>query len=211
MLRFEAIAHNTAELRCGRMIEKFPEIVTRLAGIVERFATALDCVDTGFLGDDILDELPTGTQLGATRVGGVDLNKPRLHDALRAALALAPAPNGFTVAEFTAKVHALTGHDHTGYSVRQAGYDLRKLRGKQLVDKPGRTRRYHVAPPAARTIAALLTLRDQVIAPILAGVRSPRMGRKPAHWTRVDRDYERIRIDMQTLFSDLAIETPLAA
>ena len=92
MLRFEAIAHNTAELRCGRMIEKFPEIVTRLAGIVERFATALDCVDTGFIGDGILDELPTGTQLGATRVGGVDLNKPRMHDALRAALALAPAP-----------------------------------------------------------------------------------------------------------------------
>ena len=34
------------------------------------------------------------------------------------------------------------------------------------------------------------------------------MGRKPAHWTRVDRDYERIRIDMQKLFNDLAIETP---
>jgi hypothetical protein len=108
-------------------------------------------------------------------------------------------------------VHALTGHDHTGYSVRQAAYDLRKLRGKQLVDKPGRARRYRVGAPAARTIAALLTLRDQVIAPILAGIRSPRMGRKPAHWTRVDRDYERIRVDMQTLFSDLAIETPLAA
>ena len=28
MLRFEAIAHNTAELRCGRMIEKFPEIAS---------------------------------------------------------------------------------------------------------------------------------------------------------------------------------------
>src|ERR1700739_4336398 len=59
--------HNTAELRCGRMIEKFPEIVTRLAGIAERFATALDCVDTGFLGDGVLDELPTGSTLGATR------------------------------------------------------------------------------------------------------------------------------------------------
>ena len=108
-------------------------------------------------------------------------------------------------------MHALTGHDHTGYSVRQAAYDLRKLRGKHLVDKPGRTRRYHVPPLAARTIAALLTLRDQVIAPILAAVRSPRMGRKPAHWTRVDRDYERIRIDMQTLVNELAIETPLTA
>ena len=126
-------------------------------------------------------------------------------------LALAPAPNGFTVTEFAAKVHALTGADHCGYTVRQAAYDLRKLRGKHLVDKPGRTRRYHVPPQAARTIAALLTLRDQVIAPILAGVRSPRMGRKPTTWTRVDRDYERLRIDMQTLFNDLAIDTPLAA
>ena len=53
------------------------------------------------------------------------------------------------------------------------------------------------------------TLREQVIAPILANVHSPKMGRKPAHWTRVDRDYERIRIDMQTLFTVLAIETPL--
>src|SRR6202040_719539 len=39
VLRFEAIAHNTAELRCGRMIEKFPQIGTQLAGIAERFAT----------------------------------------------------------------------------------------------------------------------------------------------------------------------------
>jgi hypothetical protein len=123
--------------------------VTRLAGIVDRFATALDCVDTGFLGDGILDRLPSGSTLGATWVGGVDLNKPRMRDALRAALALASAPNGFTVAEFAAKVHALTGHDHTGYSLRQAAYDLRKLRGKQLVDKPGRAGRY-IVPAAGR-------------------------------------------------------------
>jgi hypothetical protein len=108
-------------------------------------------------------------------------------------------------------VHALTGTCDADYNVRQAGYDLRKLRGKHLLDKPGRARCYTVPPLAARTIAALLALRDQVIAPILAGIRSPKMGRKPAHWTRVDRDYERIRIDMQTLFNDLAIETPLAA
>jgi hypothetical protein len=182
-----------------------------VAGVADRFATALDCVDTGFINDGVLDQLPTGSLLGATRVGGVDVNKTRIRDALRAALALTPAPNGFTVAEFTTKVHALTSTSDTQYSTRQAAYDLRKLRGKQLVHKPGCGRRYRVSPLAARTIAALLTLRDQVIAPILAAVRSPRMGRKPAHWTRVDRDYERIRIGMQTLFTDLALETPLAA
>ena len=32
----------------------------------------------------------------------------------------------------------------------------------------------------------------------------------PHFWTRVDRDYETLRIDMQTLFHDLGI-TPVAA
>ena len=98
-----------------------------------------------------------------------------------------------------------------GYTIRQAAYDLRKLRGKNLIIKPGRTRRYQVPPDAARTIAALLTLRDHVIAPILAGIRAPRRGRPPAHWTRIDRDYETLRIGMQTLFRDLGIETLPAA
>ena len=47
--------------------------------------------------------------LGATRVGGIDLNKPRMRVALAAALALTAAPRGFTVAEFTTRVQAMTG------------------------------------------------------------------------------------------------------
>jgi hypothetical protein len=208
VLRFEATVHNTRELRCRRGIDNFPQIITRLAGIAGQFATTLDCADTGFLTDGFLDQLPLPSRLGAVRAGGIDLNKPRIRAALSAALALAPAPHGFTVAEFTARVQRLTGL--AGYTIRQGGYDLRKLRGKNLAVKPGHTRRYHIPPGAARTIAALLALRDQVIAPILAGVRSPRIGRKPVHWTRIDRDYETLRISMQTLFHDLGI-TPAAA
>jgi hypothetical protein len=208
VLRFEATAHNTKDLKVGRALDKFPAIIAQLAGIAERFCTALDCVDIGFLTDRMLDDLPRPTQIGAVRVGGIDLNKPRLHAALSAVLALATAPDGFTVAQFAAKAHTLTGQ--TTYTTRQAAYDLRKLRGKQLIDKPGRARRYHVPPTAARTIAALLTLRDQVIAPILAGIRSPRMGRKPKVWTAIDRDYENIRIATQTLFGHLGISTVVA-
>jgi len=209
VLRFEAITHNTKQLRCGRILEKFPEITNRLAGMVERFTTALDCVDVGFLPDGTLDELPLPTRIGATRIGGVDLNKPRIRSTLAAVLALSAAPDGFTVTDLTTKVHAITGQ--TGYTTRQAAYDLRKLRGKELITKPGRSRRYQVPAPAARTITALLALRDHVIAPILAGVRSPRMGRKPTHWTRVDRDYETLRVNMHTLFHDLGITTTRAA
>lgn len=91
-------------------------------------------------------------------------------------LALAVAPEGFTVADLADKLRALTGQAKADYTARQGAYDLRKLRGKQLVVKPGRTRRYQVPGAAARTITALLTLRDQVLAPIL--------GRRPPAQTR---------------------------
>ena len=113
VLRFEAIVHNTQALRTGRVLEKFPAIVARLAGMVDRFTSMLDCVDVGFLPDGILDQLPTASQIGATRVGGIDLNRPRMRDALAAVLALAVAPDGFTVADLAAKVRALTGQDRT--------------------------------------------------------------------------------------------------
>ena len=207
VLRFEATVHNTKELRCRRSLENFPEIITRLAGMAERFATTLDCADISFLPDGTLDALPLPSQIGATRTGGIDLNKPRIRAACAAALALAAAPHGFTVAEFAAKVCSMTRQP--GYTIRQGAYDLRKLRGKNLAVKPGRTRRYHIPAEAARTIAALLALRDHIIAPVIAGIRSPRRGRKPTHWTAIDRDYETLRIGMQGLFHDLGI-APIA-
>jgi hypothetical protein len=208
VLRFEAVCHNTKALRVGRVLDRFPDIVARLAGMLERFCTTLDCVDVAFIPDGILDRLPQPSLIGRTRVGGVDLNKPRTRTTLAAVVALAAAPDGFTVAELATRVHAISGH--TDYTIRQAAYDLRKLRGHALITKPGRHRRYHVPPQAARTITALLALREHVIAPILAGVRVPRRGRKPAHWTAVDRDYEALRIGMHNLFNDLALTTEAA-
>ena len=99
--------------------------------MVDRFTSMLDCVELGFLPDGILDQLPAPSKLGATRIGGIDINVARVRAALAATLALAVAPAGFTVAEFTAKVRAMTGQTPEDYSVRQGAYDLRKLRGKQ--------------------------------------------------------------------------------
>jgi hypothetical protein len=57
-LRVEATAHNAKELGCGRVLDKFPEIAARLAGITERFCTILDCADIGFIPEGTLDWLP---------------------------------------------------------------------------------------------------------------------------------------------------------
>jgi hypothetical protein len=202
VLRFEAIVHNTRTLHTGRTLDKFGTIVTRLAGMVDRFTSMLDCVDIGFLPDGLLDQLPQPSQIGAVRVGGVDTNKPRTRNTLAAVTALAIAPDGFTVADLAHQVRHLTGND---YTVRQAAYDLRKLRGKQLVVKPGRGHSYYVPAEAARTITGLISLRDKVIAPVLAGVRKPN-GRLPSSYTRIDRDYDTLRAGLRTLFTDLGIQ-----
>jgi hypothetical protein len=203
VLRFEAIVHNTIALHTGRTLDKFAAIIARLTGMVDRFTSMLDCVDVGFLPDGILDQLHQPSQIGAVRVGGLDTNKPRVRAAMTAATALAIAPDGFTVADLAAHVGTHTDRD---YTTRQAAYDLRKLRGKQLVVKPGRGHRYQVPAEASRTIIGLVSLRDHVIAPVLAGIRKP-IGRPPNTYTRIDRDYDTIRAAIRTLFNDLGIET----
>jgi hypothetical protein len=205
VLRFEAIVHNTRDLGCGRVIARFPIIVVRLLDMLERFLTTLDCVDVAFISNQMLDQLPLPTRLGKTRVGGVDLNKLRMRTVLAAVLALAASPTGFSVSDLTARITNTTTHSDNAYTRRQAAYDLKKLRAKGLIARLGRSRRYTVQPQAIRAIAALLILRDQIIMPLLAGVRSPRIGRKPQTWTATDRHYEQLRIHMEPLFEELGL------
>jgi len=120
------------------------------------------------------------------------MGAPGLGDYFRATGVISPTTEGMSAALGAGHDVVLWPggeQDEHGSTTRQAAYDLRKLRGKQLVVKPGQARRYHVPPAiAARTIAALLTLREHVIAPILAGVRRPGPGRPPKHLTRIRRD-----------------------
>jgi hypothetical protein len=92
VLRFEATVHNAIELRCRRNLDNFDQIITMLAGMASRFVSTLDCADTGFLPDAVLDELSLPAQADTNRIADIDLNKPRIRAALAAALALAPAP-----------------------------------------------------------------------------------------------------------------------
>lgn len=205
VLRFEAIVHNTKDLRCGRVLDRFPRIVTRLREILEQFLSNVYCMDAAFISDDTLDQLPTPSQVGKTRVGGIDVNKPRMRTVLGAALALACSPDGFTVGQFAIRVRSMQRTSDPAYDARRAAYDLKKLRGKDLLIKADNSRRYQVPEPAVRTIAALVILREKIIRPILAGTGKPRMGRKPKNWSPIDEHYEAVRQGMFTLMDDLRI------
>ena len=152
--------------------------------MVDRFTSMLDCVELGFLPDGILDQLPAPSQLAATRIGGIDMNIPRVRAALAAALALAVAPAGFTVAA----VHRPSAGDdrtdprRTTASAR-APTTCASSAANNSSSNPAAPAATTSPSDAARTITALLTLRDKVIAPLIAGIRTPRRGRPPKHWT----------------------------
>src|SRR5437764_30564 len=205
VLRFEAIAHNVAALGCGRVLSRFPRVVARLQGMVARFLDTLWYLDHAFVADHVLEQLPEPAQVGHTRVGGVDLNKPRLRAVVAAVLALAVRPEGFRVADVVPQVHTRAPALAGTYGPRQAAYDLKKLRAKGLLEKVDRARRYRLPPAGVRTLAALLVLREHVIKPLLAGTAKPKMGRKPKTWTRVDAHYEALRKEMHALFDDLGL------
>jgi hypothetical protein len=124
VLRIEAVAHNTLELNCGRSLENVPEGVSRLKGVLERFANALSCIDQCFIAAEMLERLPLASRVGKTIVGGIDLNKTRMRKVVEAVIALSPSPNGFTASDVAARVSALGNDRHPPYGPRHAAYDL---------------------------------------------------------------------------------------
>jgi hypothetical protein len=205
VLRIEAIAHNIREFHCGRLLENFPAIVGRLKGMLERFMQTLSCIDQCFIGDEMLECLPFASRVGKTTVGGIDLNKPRLRHVTEAVIALSASADGFTASALAEQVRT-AGHQSTAaYGPRQAAYDLKKLRGKQIVQRIGATRRYEAIPSGLRAVTALLVLRDKAIKPLLAAVREITPTRGGQNPRVIDRHYQDLRIAMKGVFCELGI------
>jgi hypothetical protein len=205
VLRIEAVAHNTQELNCGRSLEKFPEVISRLKAILERFADALSCIDQCFIADEMLEHLPVASQVGKTIVGGIDLNKVRMRRVIEALIALSPSPNGFTASDVAARVRAFSKQSPCQYGPRHAAYDLKKLRGKQIVRRIGHTRRYEPLPAGLRAMTALLVLRNKAIKPLLAAAQARRSARGAHNPKPIDAHYQTIRVAMKGVFHELGL------
>ena len=202
VLRIEVIVHNTKELHCGRSLPKFSQIVLRLKEILNRFLNALRCIDMAAISDDSLDEWPKPSWVGQTRVGGVNVNQPRMQAVIEAVIGLAAAPRGFRCADLADKVQNSFLGD---YTPRQAAYDLKKLRGKNLVRKIDNSRRYEPVPEALQNMAALLILREKVLKPVLAGAGKPKRGPKPKYQSQIDIHYANIQTEMRNLFQTVGL------
>jgi hypothetical protein len=205
VLRTEAIAHNARVLPCGRSLPNFTAMVRLLRGMVDRFLDTLEGLDTRFISDGALEQLPQPSRVGKTRVGGIDFNQLRMRRVTEALLALAACPTGFTASQLATQVGSQSAESESEYGPRRAAYDLKKFRAKDLVRKLDSTRRYEIMPQGLRALAALVVLRDHVIKPLLAASCQLQRGRKPKSPSLLDQHYDALRTDMRGLFHALRI------
>jgi DNA-binding transcriptional ArsR family regulator len=203
VLRIEAMAHNARDLRCGTSLERYGLMMAALRQMVKRFIEVLDCIDAAFIEPGMLDTLPQPSQVGRARVGGVDLNRARMRAVVESVLALGPMPRGFSASDVAERVRANLSDEK--YTTSRAAYDLRKLRGKGLVSKLPRSRRYSACPQALRALGALVVLRDQVIRPLLAGALRMELTTRPRHLAPIDKRYRALRRGMNELLCEVGI------
>jgi len=205
VLRVEVIVNNIEELRCGKGLEKLPGMLARLEAMVVGFLEVVQAAHLSFIDGQQLDALAVPSVRGARRTAGVDLQKARMRAVAQAVIALAAQPEGFTAANLAERVRGQKGSAMASYVPRQAAYDLNKLRGKSLVARIGKTRRYRVRRPGIRTLVALQILREQVIKPVLAGVCRPKRGRPPKTLYPLDDHYQKLQREMLATFRTLKI------
>jgi hypothetical protein len=204
VLRIEAIVHNAKkEFAGGYTLDHFPEMVEALPLMVQRFLGDLRSVAACWITDETLNALPQPSQVGASRVPGVDLNRARMRAVMMAVLASSADPRGFRVEHVLDHVRQILPDP---YTPRQASYDLKKLRGKGLVDRIPGTRRYECPADGLRTIMATGVLREKVIKPLLAGIVR-RRGRPPKDRDPLDLHYQAVRVAIQKLFHELGLAT----
>jgi hypothetical protein len=203
VLRSEAIVHNVQALALGRSLAKFGQVVQRLQAMLERFLNALHCIDVACIDPGLLESWRLPSQMGRSRVGGLDLDQARLRHVLQAVIALAAAPQGFRLSDLAQQLRQLPAH--AAYTVRQAAYDLKKLRAKQLVERIGRSRRYAVPAWALKALTAWLVLKDKVIKPVLANLDAPCHPPQGEQASPLDQHYLRLQADLRTLFQAIGI------
>ena len=203
VLRCGVIVHNVRKLKHGNGLARWVAVVAHLHDVLNRFLEVVQCADSATLDDGTYESLPEPSAVGAARVAGIDMASARMAAVMDAVVALSTQPGGFSSGDLAIKVQERLGVSAQEYQSRQAAYDLKKLRGKKLLNKIGTSRLYEAPAEGLRTLVALGILREKVLKPVLRNRNlqgPPPRGKGP-----VDHHYYNLRQEMRRLFRTLNI------
>lgn len=205
VLRIEVIVNHVKALKGGKRLEKLSTLLEKIQRLAVDFLGVVQAAHESHLDAGLLDSLSEPTQRGSQRLAGVNTNQARMRAVLAAVLALAARPGGFPVEHLSAQMQTRWTPAGRPYGRRQAAYDLRKLRGKNLVERVERTRRYRVGPAAVGTLAALVIVREKVLKPVLTGATRRGGGHPPKHMAPIDQHYANLCAELERTLHTLGL------
>jgi hypothetical protein len=205
VLRAEVKVLNTAALKTGKLLEKLPQILERMQQMLVRFLAVIKAAHLSFIDAGQFESWAEPTQRGKRRLAGLDLNKARNRAIVQAVVALASAPEGFSIQELAQGVRRRLNCSPEDYSTRRAAYDLAKMRGKGLVERLPNRCRYQSQAAQLRTVCAYVTLREHVLKPVLAGCKTNPPQSPPKLITPLDQQYVVLQKEMNRTFEMLGL------
>ena len=118
VLRVEVVVHNAKDLKCGKLLERWPVLLDRMQGMLVRFMNVVQVAHG--------PAPKTGWAMA-----GIDLDKARNRFVIDAVVGLSTVPDGFSLSQLAEGVRERSGWSEQDYSERQAAYDL------EPIPKPG--------------------------------------------------------------------------
>lgn len=183
-LRAEVVVHNTKDLKCKRGINSFGEIIEKLETIMGSFLSNLDYAHIATINDGTFEEIAKPTLSGKNRLAGIDFNKKRTKQVATVLLYLSMKPSGFTSLDLA---NEIKGRFDPQYSRRNASYDIRKFRGKKMVQKVKGHIRYILSEEGIKTITVVLCLLTKEMPALVSAIKSPWKESKKQQLLEIDK------------------------
>jgi hypothetical protein len=202
ILRAEIVVHNAKGLKCKRRVDNFQEIINMLNTIMNNFMDNLHYSHVSFLNDGSLERLCCPSQKGRKRLAGIDINKKRNVIAMQSVLALAIKPGGYKISDVVSEMKLRMSKS---YSTRNAGYELRKLRGKGLVEKIDGTTKYRTTRKGIETIIAIMALTQKTIPAVLSSLNKEELSERPEQISVIDQNLINVWNGIKTIVHQYGI------
>ena len=210
VLRVEVTCNNARYIKkkhgIGIGIENFPQMMGKFRQILESFIRALHLSHVSFIDSGEFDQLCLPSKKGEQRLAGIDLNKERCRHMMKAVLELSTKSDGFSSKDLSTQYAQMTQISEQSYTSRQAAYDLRKLRAKQIVQRKERSRKYHVTDKGMALIVATIIFREKIFNPIWTGLNKKQLAEAPPTLSKIDQIYLSIRDQIMDICKSYGVE-----
>jgi hypothetical protein len=202
-LRAEVVVHNTKELDCKRSLEYFEQIVAKLNELMGHFINNITYAHAASIDDGTMENLSKPVQTGKTRVAGITLTNKRNVALMESVLALMIHPKGFGCTDLKEMMRKKRFKD---YTIHNARYDMRKLKGKKFVKKIKGKQKYHATKTGIQIISAALCVWKQELKPFLTIVNKQNIDEQNKELNIVEMHFCNARREINSISNLYGIE-----